>query len=137
MSTLIQTKLFRFLSIFCTYLWEIYDLKNIFEIHGYSYFYGEGKKFLATCFCLILKWTYFSDIQSEKYVSNNPSLWKSALIYLGIFVLYYKYYIYVYWALVYHYCVSNILRRMKTVIKCDGRNCFFKLCLWAKYVFFI
>ena len=34
---------------------------------------------------------------------------------LCIFLLYYNYYICVYWALVYHYCISKILQRIKTV----------------------
>ena len=63
-------------------------------------------------------------------VSSNPSLWKSALIYLRIFLLYFKCCIYVYRALVYYHCVSNILKHMKTVNKMWWQ----KLLLW-NYVY--
>ena len=90
---------------------------------------GWEKNVLAKYFFLFLKWRYFSDIRS--------SLWKSALyylIYLYIFLLYYNLYIYVYWALLYHYCVLNILQRIKTVNKIWWyKQLFFKLCFRAKY----
>ena len=57
-------------------------------------------------------------------------------LFMSIF-LYYNLYIYVYSALVYYYCVSNILQRIKTV-KFDGLKKFFfklyfKLYFRAKY----
>ena len=70
-------------------------------------------------------------------LSSNPSLWKFALwylIYLCIFLLCYNLYIYVYSDLVHHYCVSNVLERIKTVYKIWWyKQLFFKLYFWAKY----
>ena len=45
----LKVSLFRFLSSFCLYLWDAHNLNNIFEVHGFSYFYGVGK-ILATCY---------------------------------------------------------------------------------------
>ena len=48
----LKVSLFRFLSSFCLYLWDAHNLNNIFEVHGFSYFYGVGKN---PCHMLILK----------------------------------------------------------------------------------
>ena len=51
-----------------------------------------------------------------------------------MFLLYYNLYIYLYRALVYHYCLSNILQSIKTVNKIWWyKQLFFKLCFRAKY----
>ena len=55
----------------------------------------------------------------------------SVILYI---ILYYNLYIYVYSDLVYHYCVSNILQRIKTVNKIWWYKLrFSKLCVQAKY----
>ena len=45
-------------------------------VNGSSYFYGVGKKFLATYFCLLHTFVFIS-------VSSNLSLWKSVVVLKG------------------------------------------------------
>ena len=81
-------------------------------------------------FCRFLKWKFFSDT-----IIEYPIAMKICVDVLNIFLYilsYYNLYLYVCWPLVYHSCVSNMLRRIKTVSKIswckDINNFFFKIC---------
>ena len=86
--------------------------KIFYEVHGSSCICRVGKMFLQNAFI------FFSNKSTSlTSVSSNQLLWKSAFyysFYLCLYILYHNLYIYVYWALVYHYCVSYILQRNKT-----------------------
>ena len=74
--------------------------------------------------------------------SNNSSLWKSELYYLMYLCIFWimgsKRYCKSIWTLMHHYCVSNILRRIKTVNKMWWyKTTFLKPCFWANYNFYI
>ena len=86
------------------------------------------------CFFSEIKVLFWHHYQVSDIISDIHRYENLYLIYLCTFLLYHNLYIYVYSDLVYHYCVSNILQRIKTVNKIWWyKQLFFKLCFRAKY----
>ena len=87
-------------------------LKNIFEVYGSNYFHGVGKKY--ACFIFL---SFLNEVTSLQYqVIKDQRSWG-----LNTNANQYE---------LYHYYVSNILQRIKRVIKMWWYKLFF-----SKYVF--